>query len=330
MAYLAITLNHMRSVKAWADAMGAETSLDLRSFQLEIRARNRYYRLKPRFLGRREGGLFHSDVLVPEATGFIGWLPYGLLRWDLSDDKLAFKRFAQAAGLRVPARWAPGEASQPYLLKRSAGSFGSQITGPWPPGSTSAREPASTSAQGELFAEQFVEGSSLKVWCWGEQAFFAHCRASPCVTGEGSSTVGDLLQPRLAPVGATPARLQDTGVLDACLAHQGLTLASVLPADATAWFDFRYGHDYLPEQPTADSDNVLESLEATVREQVHAAASVLGAELHRRFAAPVLFAVDGVCDPQGQVWWLEMNSNPILPPDGYGPVFQSLFGGRPT
>ena len=55
--------------------------------------------------------------------------------------------------------------------------------------------------------------------------------------------------------------------------------------------------------------------------------TVAGAHLRSLFNAPVLFAVDGVCDASGRVWWLEMNSNPILPPDGYAPMFNSLFGG---
>ena len=53
---------------------------------------------------------------------------------------------------------------------------------------------------------------------------------------------------------------------------------------------------------------------------------MLAEELSRVFPAPVLYSVDGVVDEGGAVWWLEMNSNPILPPEGYPLIFETLFG----
>jgi hypothetical protein len=35
---------------------------------------------------------------------------------------------------------------------------------------------------------------------------------------------------------------------------------------------------------------------------------------------------DGVIDPEGRIWWLEMNCNPMVPPDGYAFMLDSLFG----
>lgn len=80
-----VTLNHMRAVKAWTDANDARVSLDLRNWELEVRCRNRHFRLRPRF----------------------------------------------RAGLRVPARWPVVAPEGDYILKRSAGSFGGEIAGPY-------------------------------------------------------------------------------------------------------------------------------------------------------------------------------------------------------
>ena len=105
MAYINATLNHMRAVKSWADANDASVDLDLRNWELEVRCRNRYFRLHPRFRGGRDGRVFYTSELGEHASGFVGWLPYRQVRYDLSDDKLIFKSFAAGAGLRVPARW---------------------------------------------------------------------------------------------------------------------------------------------------------------------------------------------------------------------------------
>jgi hypothetical protein len=333
MSYIAITLNHMRAVKAWADAEGAEASLDLRSCELEVRCRNRYFRFHPRFLARREGRLFHTHELVDYAMGFIGWLPYGIVRYELSDDKLAFKAFAAAAGLKVPARWDADAPRGDYILKSATGSFGYEITGPYRCGSApSRRPPAQTGAQAAtpVFAEEFVEGDALKVWFWGGEAFFAHRQAWPCVRGDGVSSVRALLQERLGPATDQWLGTSEQPFLQDALAFQHLSLDEVPAADRTVWLDFRYGRTYAGDSLNPHSDSILDGLPTRARADVDRVGAAVGQELQKRFPAPVLFAVDGVLDAHGQVWWLEVNSNPTLPPDGYSHIFSTLFGARRT
>lgn len=330
MAYISITLNHMRAVKAWADAQDAHVNLDLRNCELEVRCRNRYFRFTPRFLARRAGRIFHTHELVEHATGFIGWLPYGLIRYDLSDDKLAFKSFAAGAGLRVPARWAADAPAGDYILKRSVGSFGYEITGPYRAGAEPARTPPAAAGaagvRGELFAEQFVQGEALKVWFWGGHAFFAHRQARPQVRGDGLSTLRALVAPRVPLPMEQWVHTPDSAVLQDALAYQSLSLDDVLAAGRCAWLDFRYGRTFQPEELEVHSDSQLEALPSVARADVGRIGAVLGAELQKRFPVPVLFAVDGVLDADGAVWWLEVNSNPMLPPDGYAWIFGTLFG----
>lgn len=332
MAYITTTLNHMRAVKAWTDANDADVHLDLRNWELEVRCRNRYFRLHPRFRARQGERVLYANELGEHANGFIGWLPYRQVRYDLSDDKLVFKSFAAGAGLRVPARWPADAPEADYILKRSAGSFGYEIAGPYRAGRAPARLPAEQvgpeGPRGELFAEQFIAGDALKVWFWGDQAFFAHCQRWPRVHGDGASTLRVLVARRTGCPVDDVEHSPDSAVLEAALEFQGFDLQHVLPQDQSAWLDFRYDRTYTADEYRAQSDSQLEALPASARADIDRMGAALARELQQRFPVPVLFAVDGVLDEKGAVWWLEVNSNPVLPPDGYGSIFTTLFGAQ--
>lgn len=330
MSYIPVTLNHFRAVKAWADGSDAQVDLDVRTFNLEVKLRNRYYTLKPRFLVNHKGQMAYTTQLVKDVTGFIGWMPYDILNWDLSQDKLLFKDFLTKAELSSPATWlSVSDAKEGFLVKRSTGSFGYQISGPHRSAGeapAAKEDPPKDKKNGVDFAEQFVVGTNLKVWFWGATAFYAHVHAYPTVIGDGVSTVQALIESRLARTGKTLDSGAGNGNVLSSLAFQQVRPTDVLAKGREVWIDFRYGRQYAPTSPTAEADNDLGRINASVRQQVDAMGVKAGQESLRRFKAPVLYSVDGVVDEAGKVWWLEINSNPILPPDGYPLVFFSLFG----
>jgi hypothetical protein len=308
-------------------ANGAEASVDVRNFHMEIKARNRYFRLTPRFLATIGGQLGHVESLTTEATGMIGWLPYRTpLQWELASDKLVFKRFLLEKGYPTPAYWLdPARTASDFIMKGSQGSFGYELYGPYRAGTTAGlgipRSPA-----GDVYAEAFVRGRNVKVWFWGPQPFFAHLHAYPVVRGDGVSSLQHLLEHQLERIGR---RLDDSAELDVvrqALAYQGYVLNNVLPADSEAWLDYRYGRHFRASGGNLLSDNDWPNLPAGAKERCEALGSLLAAELVNTFPAPVLYSADGVLDDQGVIWWLEMNSNPILPPEGYPLIFQTLFG----
>jgi hypothetical protein len=63
-----------------------------------------------------------------------------------------------------------------------------------------------------------------------------------------------------------------------------------------------------------------------VLEAVELAGAHFAAKLRETMPAPVAYALDAVVDADNQVWWLEANSNPVLPPEGYETMFADLFG----
>lgn len=328
MSYIAITLNHFRAIKSWADQCDAEITLNARSFELDVKYRNRYYTLKPRFVTETGGRLGYTAGLGKDAKGFIGWLPYDILRWELAQNKLTFKKFLGEAGLRSPESWsAASDATDDFLVKATLGSFGYQIYGPY----RRAEKPVFTSEKAGNpesidFCEQFILGTNMKVWFWGTDPIYAHVHSYPTIIGDGTSTAKELVTTRVNRAGAAFNDKADTANLLAALAFQSVALSDVLPDGKEVWIDFRYGRQYQPIAPTAKSDNDLGKVDANVRKQINDLGLKVGAKATARFKASILYAVDGVVDEEGRVWWLEVNSNPMLPPEGYEFMFASLFG----
>jgi hypothetical protein len=328
--FIAITMNHFRAIKAWGDAHGGQATLDALTFELELRARNRYHTLHPQFLAQVNGGLAHVPALSPQVTGFVGWRPYRPFRHALSSDKLVFKQAAHGAGVATPAWWdAPENAAEDFVIKYSVGSFGQQLTGPFragsPAGDLFRPWPSATANPGRLYAEKFVQGDNVKVWFWGGQAVHAQCHPYPVLRGDGVRPVSELLGERLAGVGGGWAGYPEQEAVLQNLAFQGLSMDAVLPAGGQAWLDYRYGRRFAADESSEQADNALPRLDAALRRQIDTAGQWIAAALTADLGLPVLVSMDAVRDADGTLWWLEMNSNPICPPTAYFAMLSTLF-----
>lgn len=320
--------HHLRAVRHWARRHSGSASIDLETFQLDLRANDRLHTLYPQFRARNDGALFNTSTFLDTTTGFIGWLPYRPIRWDLSMDKRKFKRFAAGKGLSTPA-W-PDPAAVPsfdYIVKPFKGSFGVSITGPWRH-DDSRPAPA---VPADAFVEQFIPGINIKLWIWGRTVFHAHCARYASVTGDGIRSIETLRRelasqqnPRM------PRGEHDEVDRLAALAYQGYVPEHVLAPGETAWLDFRFGREYVSPAATESADNKLGLLSREVLESAQRVADHLVDDIKANFGAPILYSLDGVVDADGKAWWLEVNSNPSLPPTGYPHVFSTLFGASPS
>lgn len=329
---MTLLTNHLRAVRRWAKAHDAHSSIEVDSFQMEVRARNRYFTLYPQFRARIDGKLVNVEQMSDHTTGFLGWLPYRPQRWPLSSDKLAFKEYARQHGLATPPWWpTTARPEVAFLLKPSAGSFGQDLSGPFPGGQQvpppGVAEGGDDPARRRWFFERFIEGTNLKFWIWGRMVFHAHAAGYARVVGDGKARIEELIE-RLAAaqVPRVPRPAGDAQAIAACLAFQQRGCGDVLPAGESVWLDFRYGRGFEAPATTEQDDNALPRLAPEVLAQAREAAEVLARDLARQFPAPVLYSIDGVLDGGGKVWWLEVNSNPTLPPSGYSHVFSTLFG----
>jgi hypothetical protein len=132
MNFVSPLMNHFKAVKTWSDAFNGEAKLDVTSFKLEIRARNRFFLLHPQFIANLNGRLGYVPTLSPDSGGFVGWLPYQPISWPLSGDKLIFKTKVKSAGFTTPDFWMKSDLpTEDFVMKNSVGSFGYQLNGPF-------------------------------------------------------------------------------------------------------------------------------------------------------------------------------------------------------
>jgi hypothetical protein len=325
MIYVTVILNHLSALQQWAKEHNAYLHLDLVTFEIEVRHKGRYFFMFPAFIANRNGRLSYVPQPLPETIGFAGWRPYRPFSFALSTDKLAFKAALFAAGLPTPRTWhSARDAETDFILKRSRGSFGYQLAGPFRPGGDVDAGPAAT-GQGTLFAEQFIRGSSVKVWFWGSKPFFAHAQAYPTLTGDGRSTLGVLAQRRFSEARIDWETSELPAIVRGCLAYQGHSFDDILEENKQAWIDYRYGRTYIAAATNRTSDNQIQQFSPVGMSQLAAIGKLVAKELRPQYPAPLIYAVDGMLDSNGVIWWLEMNSNPVLPPEGYAEMFGDLF-----
>jgi hypothetical protein len=143
--------------------------------------------------------------------------------------------------------------------------------------------------------------------------------------GDGASTIAELIRRRTGRLGSEFADDADAPWIAASLAYQGWKLDDIAPVEREVWIDYRYGRSYQRFSLQTQSDSALSQLSAEAAEQVLEIGLLLHADLTKSLRLPVLFAVDGVLDSQDRIWWLETNSNPVLPPTGYPLVLATLF-----
>jgi len=329
--YLNAIFNHFRALQAWAADKDAKLALDVKTFEIEVKFRGRYYTMHPMFQARADGRAVHSSVLTQNTIGFGGWRPYPSIRHPYSTDKRLFKSFLRESGLSTPASVPSGAAvAAPdfdYILKGAVGSFGKEIAGPFRAGSPIPDDIGKEGGDREkVFVEAYIHGRILKVWFWGGKPFFAHAHDYPLITGDGVRTVERLVRDKATGGGQDWDKDVDRDIVMACLRFQDVDWHAVLPVGQTRWIDYRYSQRYERNfGVTPHTDNALPELVAKSGDQTDRMGTALVALLRQAFPVPVMISVDGMLDEQGNIWWLEMNTNSIVPPEAYAAMFSDLF-----
>jgi hypothetical protein len=334
-------IEHTKAVAAWARRHGARAVVDAISFTLTLNVQGQSFVLHPQFVGKREGGQWlYFDQPDAFAMGFVGWLPYKPLAWDISLSKLAFKQLAHELGLATPAHWlalpampalpelpapqapargeARGEAGVdvPCLVKRVRGAFGYGMRGPFSPADLALELQQRPLVSGE-YLEAFCWGRIARAWYWSGQLTVLEVFDMPRLQGDGKSPVLELLQRRAVEVPED---------LEALLRLQGVGGDTVLPQGQELVCDYRY---VSPLNPTVYTNhNVLRRAAGSTLVQRFEAAGRL---LWPRIPAPsgaagrqAGYVLDAIVDSHDEPWFLEINSNAQGHPDGYAAMLDQL------
>jgi hypothetical protein len=295
--------------------------MNIRSFQLRVSGRNRYYDLIPQFAYRKEGRYQYSPTMpaVLDGIGFIGWLPYFNKRWAAAVDKLAFKELCSEDGLRTP-RYSI-RAAQRFnncIIKQRHSSFGYDIRGPFK--NLDSAGPNYLTGDNE-YCEEFIPGKIAKAWYWDDKFVCLELLPMPIVIGDGARSLSQLIEGAAVPPNAPPER----GEVEALARYQDVSLDEVIPAGKTVLADFRYGSPLFPQ--TMENKNVIAELAGTgIGRQFVEAGPALWRAIPENQRGATLYSVDAIVDDEDRVWFLEMNCNPMVHPDAYVPMFEGLFG----
>jgi hypothetical protein len=336
-------LEHTKAVAAWARQRGARTSINVADMSLTVQhdadaaahAPAVQHTLHAQFVGKRDGkNLCYFDVADPYAIGFVGWLPDKAQAWDISLSKLAFKAAAHELGLATPAHWTQSTfVDAPFLVKRSRGAFGDGMRGPFRPGQAALL----SLAEGE-YCEAFKWGHIARAWYWGGRLAVLEMFAMPTVTGDGRSSYEALLREGLG-LAELPVDFADVARL------QNVQPNDVPKLGARVVCDYRYvspfnptvyaNHNVLPRIKTSQIVQHFKEAGKRILPRVASASAfaLLGesaASAPSAKDAQVGFVLDAIVDPQGQPWFLEINSNPQLHPDLYAVMLDSICGLTPS
>ncbi len=319
-------ISHFIAINAWAVARGGDARLDLRTFQITITANNRHYEFTPQFIVRHDDRIRYRPSFAADVEGFAGWLPYFNRRWDAGVDKLAFKRAADSLGLRTPKHWHSNRPDAPFIIKHATGSFADGLRGPW---RTYAEADAAQQLKSGEFYEALVAGSIIKLWAFGPTLVCVERREPPLVVGDGRHTVAELADRHFDL--NRPGRRADferrKNDMRTLLAFQGVDWDFVLPDGGPLCLDFIYGSPLFPSDDQQNRNLVGSIEEATLLTEIEQALPRLHVMLPPQWQAHTLYSVDGVLDQDGRVFWLEMNCNPMVPPDAYGVILDHTFFG---
>jgi hypothetical protein len=318
--YISDLLAHMRAVSHCLPRFQARAEFNVSTFRLEVHARGRYYEFVPQYIVLKDGRIRYNTYLTLDATGFLGWLPYFNKRWELAIDKLAFKRYCLAGGLRTPRFSHDTHVPDTgVIVKHRALGFGDGIRGPF---RHLREEDAEHALRDGEFYEEFIVGDIAKIWYWEGQVVCVESKPMPRVVGDGKLCVKDLMERCIK----SQVLLHNSwSVQEAFARFQGLSLDSIPDEGAVVLADFRYNSAMNPIALT--NPNVADKYRGThIGMQLAHAGSILWNGIPPELRKHVLYSVDAIVDSQQQVWFLEMNCNPVTPPDTYFPMFESLFG----
>jgi hypothetical protein len=310
-------VTHFRELSVSARNLGLQAQLQCDSLQVEVSGSDRYFILEPEFAtfdprGPRE----FSHRMLPQSRVFTGWRCAPKKSCEVSVDKRAFMAFCARNSVRTPrVHGHSSEVTANVIVKQVRPGIRGTLRGPFATG----RVPADClQPPGEVFLQEFVPGHMLEAWYWDGALFAVEIRNRPFVTGDGATSIRDLIL-----CNSLNPEWIDWVAADDAVRFQGETLDGVLAAGKELAVGIRFASAVQPAAP----ENVLKTLTGTpVHEQLLRAGPIFFDAIPRQIRARTQFVLGAVIDSQQRLWFTDMATDLRIHPDAYDLMLRSLFG----
>jgi hypothetical protein len=320
MHFLFGVFNHIQPIRRWARKHKATLDLSIDDFRLSIRLGDRVVNFIPKFLVQVSDGRAAYTSTFTDRCRFTGWLPYQLKKWPIATDKITFKQYCAARGLRATRHWTSGSPlSEHFIIKPRNGSFGSGMRGPF---SIKDYETVKGSLPQNAYFEQFVSGRAAKIWFWNDEPRAMECVSPPHILGDGRRSLTELA----GEVRGSFDTSHKLNTSEEMLAWQGYTADSVPKKGLRVFLDFRYATPY--DQKELHNRDELPRQSEALREELRRIGRILMQT--EGISTQTVFTLDAVLDQAGQLWLLEMNCNPIVHPNVYDAMLNDVFQVKDT
>lgn len=315
-------INHFLHINEILAKFDAAAFLDMRTFVLQVKFQEHSESFYPQFLIETEQQIAYAHGLGANVTGFIGWVPYRSKRWPIALDKLAFKRYISHHGKRTPEYWLD-VSSKPenFIIKHKGGSFGKGLRGPF----KTVNRPETQLAEGEYY-ERFRRGKILKVWYWNELPICLEVREPPLVVGDGKTSLFELILSSYKLSGKALKRYEErkSDLLPLIkFQNEAADWNFVLLQGEKLQVDYLYGSSLYPDEP--ENKNQLNNLKGVLDNYLNECGLIFYQSIPEDIRKNTLYAVDGILSGDNEIRWLEMNCNPMCPPDAYAFMLSSIF-----
>lgn len=312
-------LKHFLLVQDALKHFNGEAYLNAKTFFLELHLGAHSFTMYPQFVVFVDGKTKrYSATFSPEVVRFAGWRPYVNKMVQEFTDKLQVKKQLINNGFNTPAHLTESNnGMSDVIIKLAVSSFGDTIRGPFKTSAGINLDPQA----GEYF-EQFIRGQIIKAWFWNGVPICFESEDMPTITGNGIHTIKQLVLGRTAHL-----EIKNLRTIEDVLLYQEKSMDTVLADGESILIDFRNASKFAPMNNI--KDNLVSTHENRIMtEQLFKIGRFFIDMVPERIRTNFAFTVDAILDENNKLWFLEVNTNPIIHPYLYPYIVESLTKSR--
>lgn len=312
----ATMIQHLIYLKGSVEKLNFCAHIDIASCCAEVHMGLRSHTLYPQFIVFVDGTKHYTSDFTNDVIAFCGWRPYRVNIIKEIANKLEVKKLMQLARLPTPEYSDNTKMSmKDVIVKKSISSFGFTIQGPY-----RKSEQHELNSEDEEYYEKYIEGIIVKSWYWNNEPICYEYQEMPNIIGDGKLSIRQHLNPRIESNKHKPCMT----IIQDVLAYYGYKIDDVLENNKKLVVDFRYGSKFGLGQDLIDA-RIEDNDAIGIYEQLRVFGEFAKKIIPDDMKNGIIYSVDSICDLDGKLWFLEINSNPMVHPYLYAPMLEHLY-----